>query len=94
MNLKPVQISLEGENLESIDVALAHRQKKGSKVVHSDRKAKSMVVSQESGFEPATGQIPLTTELEISARQGMVSPDNKDLAQRIPKSSGVSEKIE
>ncbi len=77
--------------MQSIEVALAHRQKKGSQVVHSDRKSKSMVVSQEQGFEPATGHVPLTQELETSAREGTVSPDNKDLAERVPKSSGVME---
>ena len=81
---------MEGENLQSIDVALAYRQKKGSKVIHSDRKPKSMIVSQESGFEPATGLVQLTQDLATSAKEGRVSPVSKELAHRIPKASGVS----
>ena len=84
---------MEGENLQSLDVALAHREKKGSKVIHSDRKPKSMIVSQESGLEPATGLVQMAQDLATSAKEGRISPDHKDLAQRIPKASGVSLKI-
>ncbi len=84
------QISLEGESLEGIEVALAHRQKKGSKVVHSGKVSKTTVVTQESGLEPVTGKIPETRDLELSAKPGRVSPDQKDLVELVPRTSGVS----
>ena len=81
---------MEGENLEGIEVALAHREKKGSKVIHSSKTSKTTIVTQEPGLEPATGKVPETRDLEVPAKFGKVPADRKELAELVPKPSGVS----
>ena len=80
---------MEGEPIEGLEVALAHREKKGSKVTHTDKKSKTVIVSQERGLEPATEKISETQDLEVVVKLGRKSPEQKDVAQRVSRTSGV-----